>query len=149
MSERLLPAPGVTPETEAFVAAARAGRLMLPWCADCGRTHWYPRALCPHCSSTRLHWKPASGRGTVYSHSTLQRVAVPFTLAYVTLDEGPSMLTNLVDAPASGWHIGMAVRVQFQAAEDGTPVAVFSPDQPGSAGLARESGGWHRSVNAR
>ena len=62
MAERILPAPGLTPETEAFVAAAREGRFLLPHCDDCGRTHWYPRAVCPHCWSTRLTWRPASGR---------------------------------------------------------------------------------------
>ncbi|MFO1326693.1 MAG: OB-fold domain-containing protein [Rubrivivax sp.] len=127
MAERILPAPGVTPETEAFVAAAREGRFVLPWCDDCGRTHWYPRLVCPHCFSTRIAFKPASGRGTVYSHSTMLRVEAPYTLAYVTLDEGPTALTNLVDAPPGGWRIGMAVQVRFQAAEDGTPVAVFAP----------------------
>jgi uncharacterized OB-fold protein len=55
------------------------------------------------------------------------RVEAPFTLAYVTLDEGPTMLTNLVDMPADGWRIGQAVQVRFQPAEDGTPVAVFAP----------------------
>ena len=127
MAERILPAPGITPETAAFVAAAREGRFVLPHCEDCGRTHWYPRAVCPHCWSTRLQWQPASGRATVYSHSTMLRVEAPFTLAWVTLAEGPAMLTNLVDPPAGGWHIGQAVRLRFVPAEDGTPVPVFAP----------------------
>lgn len=127
MAERILPAPGLTPETEAFVAAAREGRFLLPHCDDCGRTHWYPRAVCPHCWSTRLTWRPASGRATVYSHSTMLRVEAPYTLAYVTLAEGPAMLTNLVDAPAVGWRIGQPVQVRFVPAEDGIPVPVFAP----------------------
>lgn len=127
MAERILPAPGITPETEAFVAAAREGRFVLPHCEACGRTHWYPRAVCPHCWSTRLTWRPASGRATVYSHSTMLRVAPPFTLAYVTLAEGPAMLTNLVNAPATGWRIGQPVQLRFVPAEDGTPVPVFAP----------------------
>ncbi len=55
------------------------------------------------------------------------RVSAPYTLAYVTLDEGPTMLTNLVGAAPETWRIGMAVQVRFQPAEDGTPVAVFEP----------------------
>jgi hypothetical protein len=124
---RVMPSPGTGPDNEAFIAAAREGRFVLPWCDDCGKTHWYPRAVCPHCLSTKTHWKSASGRGTVYSYSTMQRVDPPYTLAYVTLDEGPTMLTNLVSAAPGGWHIGMAVAVQFQASDDGTPVAVFAP----------------------
>ena len=127
MAERILPAPGVNPESQAFVDAAREGRFVLPHCDDCGRTHWYPRLVCPHCFSTRLQWRAASGEGVVYSHSTMRRVDAPYTLAYVTLAEGPTMLTNLVDAPPGGWRIGMPVRLRFQSAEDGTPVPVFGP----------------------
>lgn len=127
MAERTLPGMGTTPETEAFVAAAREGRFMLPYCQDCGRTHWYPRAVCPHCFSSRVELRPASGRGTVYSHSTMLRVEAPYTLAYVTLAEGPTMLTNLVSPGPDGWHIGQAVQLRFQPADDGTPVPVFAP----------------------
>ena len=127
MAERKLPAPEQTPENRAWLDAAREGRFLLPWCDDCGRTHWYPRAVCPHCWSTKLSLKPASGRATVYSHSTMLRVDPPYTLAYVALDEGPLMMTNLVEPPADGWQIGQAVQVRFTPAEDGTPVAVFGP----------------------
>ncbi|HYJ99473.1 MAG TPA: OB-fold domain-containing protein [Burkholderiaceae bacterium] len=122
---RTLPSPGTGPDNDVFVAAAKEGRFMLRHCDDCGKTHWYPRAVCPHCWSTKTQWKPASGRGTVYAYSTMQRVDPPYTLAYVTLAEGPTMLTNLVgEGP---YRIGMAVQVQFRPSDDGTPVPVFAP----------------------
>lgn len=127
MAERVMPGPGLGPDNQAFVAAAKEGRFMLPLCADCGRHHWYPRAVCPHCFGTRISLQPASGQGTVYSWSTMQRVDPPYTLAYVQLAEGPTMLSNLVEAGAEGWRIGMPVQVVFRAAEDGTPVPVFKP----------------------
>ena len=122
---RVMPSPGSSPDNEAFIAAAREGRFVLRWCDECGRTHWYPRAVCPHCTSTKTQWKPASGRGTVYSYSTMQRVDPPYTLAYVTLDEGPKMLTNLVGG--GPYRIGMKVMVRFEPSDDGTPVPVFTP----------------------
>jgi len=122
-----MPSPGSGPDNEAFLAGAREGRLLLRHCDDCGKTHWYPRAVCPHCLSSSTQWKPASGRGTVYSHSTMQRVEPPYTLAYVTLDEGPTLLTNLVDAGPEGWRIGMPVQVRFVPTDDGTPMPVFAP----------------------
>jgi len=124
---RVMPSPGAGPDTDVFVAAAKEGRFLLRHCDDCGQTHWYPRAVCPHCTSSKTTWKPASGRGTVYSYSTMQRVDPPYTLAYVTLDEGPTMMTNLVGAAPDAWRIGMAVQVRFQPSEDGTPVPVFTP----------------------
>ncbi len=124
---RVPPSPGVGPDNEAFVAAAREGRFVLRGCDDCGRTHWYPRAVCPHCASPKTTWKAASGRGTVYAFSTMLRVDAPYTLAYVTLDEGPTMMTNLVGAAPDAWRIGMTVRVQFCRSDDVTPVPVFAP----------------------
>jgi len=121
---RTPPSPGIGPDNADFIAAAREGRFMLRWCNDCGKTHWYPRALCPHCMSANTQWKPASGRGTVYSYSTMTRVDPPYSLAYVTLAEGPTMLTHLLgDGP---YRIGMPVQVQFVASDDGTPVPMFS-----------------------
>jgi hypothetical protein len=124
---RVMPSPGSGPDNGAFIAAAREGRFVLRWCDACGKTHWYPRAVCPHCMSSHTQWKPASGRGTVYAYSTMQRVDPPYTLAYVTLDEGPTMLTNLIGGAPEAWRIGMTVKVQFVASEDGTPVPVFGP----------------------
>ena len=124
---RVMPSPGIGPDNEAFIAAAKEGRFLLRWCDDCDKTHWYPRAVCPHCASTKTTWKPASGRGTVYSFSTMLRVDPPYTLAHVTLDEGPTMMTNLVGAASDAWRIGMKVRVQFCPSDDGTPVPAFAP----------------------
>jgi uncharacterized OB-fold protein len=125
-SERILPAPPVAPEEAPFFAAAREGRFVIPRCTACGRTHWYPRAVCPHCFGTRMEWQPASGKGTLYSFSPMRRVDPPFTLAYVTLAEGPTMLTNLVDCDVDGLRIGQSVRLVFKPAEDGTPVPCFT-----------------------
>ena len=46
---------------------------------------------------------------------------------YVTLDEGPAVLTNFVDCDLSKLAIGQKVKVKFQTTEGGPPVPVFSP----------------------
>ncbi len=116
------------PETRAFWQAAEQGQLLLNTCTDCHRPHWYPRAVCPLCGSPRLTWKPASGRGTVYAFSTARRATPPYTLAYVRLAEGPTLMTNLVDVAADDIRIGMAVKVRFQRAEEGRMMPFFAPD---------------------
>jgi len=121
------PAPPVGPEDTPFFDAAREGRFLIKRCKDCGQYHWYPRPVCPHCFSSATEWVPASGQGVVYSHSTMQRLDPPFTLAYVTLAEGPTMMTHLVDGGGQPWQIGQAVKVVFKASEDGTPVPCFAP----------------------
>src|SRR5437867_12759214 len=120
--ERKIPAPPVSPETQPFWEAAAAGRLLLKHCLACGQPHHYPRSICPFCGSERTEWTDASGRGTVYSYSVFRRAPIPYAIAYVTLDEGPTMMTNLVDCDLDAIRIGQAVRVVFKPTEDGPPV---------------------------
>lgn len=122
-----IPAPVPSPETQAFWTAAAEGRFLLRRCAGCGRAHWYPRAICPHCFSERTAWEEASGRGTIYAFSVMRRVPVPYAIAYVTLAEGPTMLTNIVGASFDALRIGQAVKLVFVPAENGTPVPMFTP----------------------
>lgn len=115
------------PETREFWSAAERGRLMLNTCEDCHRPHWYPRAICPLCGSTRLRWTQASGKGSVYAFSTARRASPPYTLAYVQLAEGPTLLTNLIETDPDSLTIGMPVQVTFQRADEGRMMPFFKP----------------------
>lgn len=126
--ERGLPAPIVDGFTAPFWQAASEGVLMIRRCMSCGEAHWYPRPFCPHCSSGDVEWLPASGRGTIYSFTVTRKAGpVPYVLAYVTLDEGVTMLTNVVDAEIEALHIGQRVHVAFREAEGGGAVPMFKP----------------------
>ena len=50
-----------------------------------------------------------------------------YVIAYVTLDEGVSMMTNIVDCDFDKVRIDQPVKVVFKASENGQPVPVFSP----------------------
>ena len=126
--ERSLPAPIVDGFTAPFWQAACEGVLMIRRCKACGEAHWYPRPFCPHCGSDETDWVRASGAGTVYSYTVTRKAGpVPYVLAYVTLEEGVTMLTNLVDAEIESLHIGQPVQVRFREAEGGGAVPVFTP----------------------
>ena len=125
--ERIITPPPVNPENARYFEAARKGVLLVGKCSDCGEYHFYPRVVCPHCFSDKVEWMQAKGTGTVYSYSTMRRgVPAPYTIAYVTLDEGVSMMTNIVDCDIDGTKIGDKVRVVFKSAEDGIPVPMFT-----------------------
>jgi hypothetical protein len=115
------------PENRPFFDGARQGRLLVGRCQACKAFHYYPRAVCPFCASERTEWVEAKGRGTIYSYSVMRRVAKPYALAYVTLEEGVTMLTNLVDCDFDRLRIGDPVRVAFKAAEDGEMIPMFTP----------------------
>ncbi len=133
------PAPAVNPETRQFWAATAAGRLLLKRCLDCASVIWYPRALCPDCSSLHTEWFEASGRGRVYSYTVNHRPegayqdCAPFVLAYVELDEGPRMLTNIVGADVAELAVGLLVEVEFHDTGEGSALPRFRPAAPRAA----------------
>jgi uncharacterized OB-fold protein len=127
MSERKVPDPNPNPETEVFWEAAKEGKFLLRYCGDCGKTHWYPRAICPHCFSGNSEWREASGRGTIYTYSVTRRTDPQYAIAYVTLEEGPTMISNLVDCSFDDLSIGQAVEVTFKQSVGGFAVPMFKP----------------------
>jgi uncharacterized protein len=135
------PAPDVTPETETFWQATAAGRFLLQRCASCGRSVWYPRFVCPNCHDTDLRWEEASGRGTVHSMTVTSRGILEYSgagryvLALVELDEGPKMLTNVVECDPADVFIGQRVEVVFHDTGTGSALPRFRPaadDLPGA-----------------
>lgn len=120
---RRIPAPRALPETQAFWDAADQGRLLVKRCDDCSRFHHYPRDVCPHCMSTRTRWQDAAGTGTLYSFSTMGRGEAAYTMAFVTLDEGVTMMTNIVDCDPRALEIGQRVTVAFVTSEAGNGAA--------------------------
>lgn len=121
-------APIPTVETAGFWDAAREDRLLIGRCVACGEPHWYPRKICPHCMSSDVVFEPASGDGVVYSYTVLRRAKPPFAAAFVTLAEGPTLLTNLVDCDFETLEIGMPVALKFSpTSAEGAPVPTFSP----------------------
>ena len=121
------PAPLLDPATEPFWQAAKAGAFALRRCTQCARFHWYPRPICPFCMGDTA-WTQASGTGVLYSVTVTRRAGpVPYALAYVTLDEGVTVLTHVVDGDLDALRIGQRVQVTFADAEGGWKVPVFRP----------------------
>jgi uncharacterized OB-fold protein len=138
IGEQVLPAPApfVNPEVKQFWDATADGRLLLPRCQDCQAVIWFPRPFCPECASTNIDWFQASGRGTVYSYTVNRRGqadmpdyrnAGVYVLAYVELEEGPRVMTNIVDCDPDSVQIGQQVEVVFHDTGQGTALPRFRP----------------------
>jgi uncharacterized OB-fold protein len=126
-ASRTIPDPCPHPETQLYWSAAADGRLLIPRCRSCGNAHWYPRPLCPFCFGGELEPEPASGVGTIYSYSVMQRAEPPYAIAYVTLSEGPTMMTNIVDCDFDTLSVGQEVRLVFRESENGFHIPMFTP----------------------
>ena len=94
------PALDIDTINEAYLAALAEGRLVLQVCA-CGHRWLPPRAACSACLGSQWTWQTAQGGGRLKSwvvyHTAFSeafRGRLPYNVALVELDEGPSMITK-------------------------------------------------------
>ena len=126
--------PSTDIETQPFWDGLKEHKFLLRHCNACGRDHYYPRPFCPTCWSDDLSWKPASGRGRLYTYSIVHvndlppfNERVPYVAAIVELDEGPRVMTNVEGVPFDELRADMPVTVDFKAISDDVTIAVFRP----------------------
>ena len=126
---RRIPAPAQNLESKPFWDAAKEGKFLIKRCKACGEPHWYPRNICPFRHSSATVWEESKGEGAIYTYSVMRRnTPVPYVISYVTLDEGPAVLTNIVDADLNGLKIGQRVKLKWTSTGEGNPpVFTFAP----------------------
>lgn len=129
------PDPLISLETRPFWDATARGELTVCRCRKCRAYIWYPRTICPFCMAADCELVSAGGGGTVYSFTVTRRGSGaykdsgPYVLAYVELDEGPRIMTNIVGIPPDEINIGDRVRVRFDPPEEGGwSLPRFAPD---------------------
>ena len=133
MSERRpIPLPVPTDLSRPHWDGCREGVLRVQRCRSCGAFVFIPQPACTNCQSGELEWVESSGRGSLYSYTTVHRPQrpefdVPYTVAIVELDEGWHMLTNLVACAPDEMAIGMRLEVHFQPMSDEITLPMFRP----------------------
>jgi len=128
------PIPRPAPESLPYWEAAKHHRLEIPHCDDCGG-HWFPTSRsCPHCLSANVGFKQVSGRGKVFSFVIYDRVYhpsfaadVPYVVALVELNEGPRLISNIIDIAPDQVRCDMRVSVVFDDVAEGVSVPKFKP----------------------
>ena len=126
------PLPEISPLTEPFWSAAKARRLVLQRCESCAAYRFPPEVGCFACGSPKAAWSDVSGRATLYSWTVAYPPVLPYfqerlpwPVAAVELEEGPRMVTNLVDVAVADYRIGMALQVDFEDVDPETTLVVF------------------------
>lgn len=121
------PRADLWPELAPVREAASRGRLTLGRCSACAKAHYYPRPLCPFCLGASA-FEDAGGEGVIYSVSVSRRgPGAPSALAYVTLDEGPTVLGRIIDADLDALAIGQRVAVRLPNADPADLSPSFAP----------------------
>jgi uncharacterized OB-fold protein len=86
-------------------------------CPHCETKIFPPRDICPSCGQDAKTDYQFSGRGQVYSHTTVvdapngHREQAPYTVALVQLEEGPLVTAQLTDLGEAPVQIGMPVEM--------------------------------------
>ena len=107
---------------------------------QCRRRFWYPRPLCPHCGSDQIAWIRAAGTGRVHTYTVVRqsgdpffKTKVPFVVAMIELDEGPLVMSNLVECDVAAVTVGMPVVAAFETVQEGLAIPLFRPAAPARA----------------
>lgn len=126
--------PKPTPETMHFWEGNRVGELRLQRCRECRHAYFPPRPFCPSCHSDSVEVFAASSKASLYSYIINHRPAPgmqsPFAIAVVELEEGPRMMTNIVncDQTPEALQLDMPLSVVFEKLDDELTLAMFQPD---------------------
>jgi uncharacterized protein len=134
MAEPARAKPKPTPETQHFWDGTQAGELRLQRCDACANVYFPPRPFCPSCASRKVSVFKASGKGKLYSYVINHRPAAPgftppYAIAVVELDEGPRMMSNVIDCPQTpeALELDMKLEVAFEKLDDKITLPLFRP----------------------
>jgi uncharacterized protein len=134
MMQARKPLPFIYSENKPFFDAARKRELHIQRCKDCQKFYFYPRTQCPHCLSENTEWMKVSGKGKVYSFTICERPGnpafagdVPYNIAIIELDEGPRMMSKVVECKNEDIKCDMPVEVVFEDASPEVTLPYFRP----------------------
>lgn len=120
-------------DTADFWAGTKEKEFRYQQCQSCDTVVFYSRAHCTNCGSSDLKWQVASGNASVYSFSVVRqsyhpffRNLVPYVVAWIDLDEGPRILSNVTDVAAEDVEIGMKLKLHWEEHED-LSIPLFKP----------------------
>ena len=125
--------PSITASNRPFWEAARRHELVVYRCAGCGACNT-SGAGCVACDGPEMAWSRAGGRGQVFTFCVYRQAFhpawqgdIPYNVAYVELDEGPLLITNIVGCRNEDIYIGMPVEVVFEDINDEISLPKFRP----------------------
>lgn len=130
--------PQITEMDRPFWDSIRRHRAELQRCNQCGRFRFIPGERCA-CGSREFTWTPIAGTGEVYTYTVVHRAPTPayqalapYTIAHVTLDEGPRMISTVVGCEPGRVTVGMPVEIVYDDVSPELTLYRFRPRE-GSA----------------
>lgn len=132
--------PPITPMDAPFWEGLHEGVLRLQQCQACKAYQYPPESFCYECGSTDIAWQVASGRGTVYSFITVHQrfhaaftEEIPYNVSIVQLEEGPRIVSNVIDIPPHDVQVGMSIQASPRAITEERSALYFVPSSDGKS----------------
>jgi uncharacterized OB-fold protein len=124
--------PAISEINKPFWDGCRAHKLMAQRCTHCQEPRYPVAAVCPNCLSTGYEWRELSGRGELFSYIIVHRgyhpywaQRLPYNVAFIELEEGLRMFSNIVGTPNEELRVGQKVKVAFEERSADLVVPVF------------------------
>jgi len=133
MSEYKKQLPDITSTDKPFWEAAKRHELMAYRCLNCG-TFYSQATDCIACDNPQMGWVKVSGKGEVFTFCVYHQLYhpawkedIPYNVAWIKLDEGPLLMSNVVECKNEDIHIGMPVEVVFDDVTEEVTLPKFKP----------------------
>lgn len=133
MPDAKKPLPIVTSSDRPFWEGAKRRDLMAYKCMTCG-TFYYPAVHCTRCGRPDMQWVKVSGKGSIYSFVIYYQVyhpawkgEIPYNVAWIRLEEGPLLVSQVVGCKNEELRVGMPVEVVFDDVDEKIALPKFRP----------------------
>ena len=130
--EKPLPQPNA--DTKPFWDGCKEHQLRFQKCGGCGHVRWPPSIICPMCYSSSTKWIVASGKGKLYTYAIYHRAYhkafkndLPYVAGIVELEEGPHILSNIIDSDPNALRCDMPVEVVWEDITEEFSLPKFRP----------------------
>jgi uncharacterized protein len=128
------PLPKINGDNRFFWEGCKQHELIFQQCSECGQTRWPPSLLCNSCHSQKTQWIISRGIGKVFTFAVYHTAFhpafasdIPYVVAVVALDEGPHLLSNIVECRPEIVHCDMQVTVVWENVSEEITLPKFRP----------------------
>ena len=125
--------PQITSDNKPFWDAAKQHELMAYKCQNCG-TYYSIVVDCVKCDTPKMDWVKVSGKGKIFTYviyhqlyNPMWKDDIPYNAAWVELDEGSILLSNIVDCKNEDLYAGMPVEVVYDDITEEVTLPKFKP----------------------
>lgn len=127
------PLPEMDEELQSFWDACKTHELRVQQCHTCG-TCYYPSSICSNCDDPKMEWVKVSGKGKLHTYTIFHQLYhpafkddIPYNAAIIELDEGPLLLSNVVQCKNEDLKLGMPLEVTFEDVTEDVTLPKFKP----------------------